>query len=149
MAFERAGGGQHPFKLNAGDDVGIAAVTEFTFARGIELLETRGQDDRADVECDRPLAHGMVNGVLLAGFDAPVAFRAQGAIQATFGFRERLLLRKPDFNLVKIVQPAGRGQFFRMRPGFFPTLSSVGRNAWGIGRRLSSKRPPSKSRPFK
>ncbi len=126
MTFERAGRGKHPFKLDAGDDIGIAAITEFTFAPGIELLETRGQDDRTHLERDRPLAHGVVNGVLLAGFDAPVAFRAQGAIQATRGLREGLLLGESFFNLVEISQPAGRSQFFGVGPGLFLQLVERG-----------------------
>jgi len=44
----------------------------------------------------------VVNGVLLAGFDAPVAFRAQGAIETPRSLREGLLLRKPLFNLIEI-----------------------------------------------
>jgi len=56
------------------------------------------------------------HGVLLARLDAAIAFRAQGAIQAAFGFGERLLLGEADFNLVEIVQPRWPGQFRRMGP---------------------------------
>ena len=122
MSLERPGGGQHSFKLDAGDHIGIAAVTEFTLARGIELGKARGENDRAHFERDRPLPHSVVNGVLLAGFDAPVAFRAQGAIETPRGLRKGLLLSKPFFNLIEISQPAGRRQFFRMGPGLFLDL---------------------------
>jgi hypothetical protein len=44
----------------------------------------------------------VVNGVLLAGFDAPVAFGAQGAIETPRSFRKGLLLTQPLFNLIEI-----------------------------------------------
>ncbi len=55
MSLEGPRGREHALELNAGDDVGIAAITELAFSFGIELSKARGQDDCAHLQGDRPL----------------------------------------------------------------------------------------------
>ena len=113
VALKGARGAKHSLELNACNDIGIPAVTEFAFSRGIELFKAGGKDDRADLQLDRPLFHSVVDCVLLAGLDALVALRAQGTIQTSFGFRQGLLLGESFFNLFEIRQPVCQASVLR------------------------------------
>ena len=117
--------------MNAGHDVGIAAIAELAFSPGVELLETGGQDDRAHLQGDPALLHRVVDGVLLAGLRATIALRAKRAVKAPLGLRHRLLLAQSPFNLVEAAQPIGRRQFLGSGPGLFHQGSGRGQQLFG------------------
>ena len=143
MALERAGGGQHPFKLDAGDDIGVAAVAEFALARGVELVEARSQDDRAHIERDGllPPSRGQWRSARrLRRTPSHSEHRAQ--------FRHRSASARacssvrPSFDLVEIACRWAAGSSGRMRPGLLLDLVRGGRNVReGVGAFPRTGRP--------
>ena len=114
VPLERPGGRQHPLELDAGDHVRIPPPAELALAARVELLEAGGQNDRADLQFDRPLAHEVIDRVLLAGFDTLLTLGAQGAVQAPLRLGEGLLLRQPHLHFVEAAHSLGHGQLARL-----------------------------------
>ena len=133
VALERPGGRQHPLELDAGQHVGIAAEAELALLLRGELLKAGGQDDRADFQLDRPLAHGVVDGVLLAGRRRTPGTRSTGRSSGSVRLSARAASSvSPPSISVKLPLPLRDRQICRHGPRLSsPCLWRVGQKVFG------------------
>ncbi len=87
----RAGGGEQPVHLHAGDDVLERAEAVLGLELGREEGVAGGEDDRADLGLDVLALHVQVDAVGRADVHAGVAFGADTAVEAAAGARHRFL----------------------------------------------------------
>ena len=100
-----AGGRKHPLKLHAGQNVLIPVKTIFSLKFRIIFFKSRCQDNGTDIQSYHFFLHAVHNSLFIAGGNTLHTFGTHGAIQATFGFRQRVVLGESGFNLVKIAGP--------------------------------------------
>src|SRR3990170_2604745 len=102
MAEIGAGSRKNPFKLDARNDVFVAAETVFAADAGIKNFKARGGDYRAHFQAVFLESFFMPQSAGNADLNALVAFGTDPAIQAAAGFAPGIFFREAYGNLLKI-----------------------------------------------
>ena len=97
----RAAGAEHPFELDACDDIRVDTVAEFGPNISFHGFKPGRQNDRSDLEVNHFLAVIMIDGARAAGEDALQTLGADAAFQAPLGCLDHFLLGKRLIPLLK------------------------------------------------
>ncbi len=111
-----AGGIAQALKLQAGEDVGITAVTEGFHGGGVQQVVSRGQDNAAHLEGLLGGRHGVVDGLGLAYRHTGHALAAHPAVQAAGGFLPGGRLVHTRFHLIEAGRPGRLGIMSGLHP---------------------------------